>query len=164
MSQATTLPEAAASAEETSQGGRSYPFLLVPISLFFLLLGLAVLRSPSLVTSAGIGSAIIVATPLILATYALMAVVIAGRGTVDLSVGPLIGFVNVTLIQLHGAGVLENPFAVFGNNSLTDIGELDSREQAGVGKSAGERDHVWTLRLIEQVTDLRGRSCRGTIA
>lgn len=114
MSQATTLPEAAASAEETSQGGRSYPFLLVPISLFFLLLGLAVLRSPSLVTSAGIGSAIIVATPLILATYALMAVVIAGRGTVDLSVGPLIGFVNVTLIQLHGAGVLENPFAVFG--------------------------------------------------
>ncbi|AKI03437.1 permease component of ribose/xylose/arabinose/galactoside ABC-type transporters (plasmid) [Hoeflea sp. IMCC20628] len=113
MSQATTLPKAAASTEETPQGGRSYPFLLVPISLFFLLLGLAVLRSPSLVTSAGIGSAIIVATPLILATYALMAVVISGRGTVDLSVGPLIGFVNVTLIQLHGAGVLENPIAVF---------------------------------------------------
>ncbi|MFC4227761.1 ABC transporter permease [Hoeflea alexandrii] len=113
MSQVTTLPEAVASTDETSQGGRSYPFLLVPISLFFLLLGLAVLRSPSLVTSAGIGSAIIVATPLILATYALMAVVISGRGTVDLSVGPLIGFVNVTLIQLHGAGVLESPIAVF---------------------------------------------------
>ncbi|MCY0155022.1 ABC transporter permease [Hoeflea alexandrii] len=113
MSQVTTLPEAVASTDETSQGGRSYPFLLVPISLFFLLLGLAVLRSPSLVTSAGIGSAIIVATPLILATYALMAVVISGRGTVDLSVGPLIGFVNVTLIQLHGADVLESPIAVF---------------------------------------------------
>jgi len=113
VSQATPLPEAVASTEQASQGGRSYPFLLVPISLFFLLLGLAVLRSPSLVTSAGIGSAIIVATPLILATYALMAVVISGRGTVDLSVGPLIGFVNVTLIQLHGAGVLENPIAVF---------------------------------------------------
>lgn len=104
------VPDAAAA---PSQGGRSYPFLLVPISLFFLLLGLAVLRSPSLITSAGIGSAVIVATPLILATYALMAVVIAGRGTVDLSVGPLIGFVNVTLIQLHGAGVLESPLAVF---------------------------------------------------
>ena len=95
------VPDAAA----PSQGGRSYPFLLVPISLFFLLLGLAVLRSPSLITSAGIGSAVIVATPLILATYALMAVVIAGRGTVDLSVGPL--------IELHGAGVLESPLAVF---------------------------------------------------
>tara|TARA_R110002126_G_C10490973_1_gene504688 strand:+ start:85583 stop:87004 length:1422 start_codon:yes stop_codon:yes gene_type:complete len=109
VSEATVVPDAAA----PSQGGRSYPFLLVPISLFFLLLGLAVLRSPSLITSAGIGSAVIVATPLILATYALMAVVIAGRGTVDLSVGPLIGFVNVTLIQLHGAGVLESPLAVF---------------------------------------------------
>ncbi|MBL4646500.1 MAG: ABC transporter permease [Rhizobiales bacterium] len=99
--------------DEPVQGASSSPFLLVPISLFFLLLTFAVLRSPSLVTQAGIGSAIIVATPLILATYALMAVVIAGRGTIDLSVGPLIGFVNVTLIQLHGAGVLESPFAVF---------------------------------------------------
>ena len=101
-------------AAEPAHGGRANPFLLVPITLFFLLLGLAVLRSPSLMTSNGIGSAIIVATPLVLATYALMASVIAGRGTVDLSVGPLIGFVNVTLIQLHGAGILENPFAVFG--------------------------------------------------
>ena len=104
----------ASEVNEPAQGGRSNPFLLVPISLFFILLAIAVLRSPGLVTSAGIGSAIIVATPLILATYALMAVVIAGRGTVDLSVGPLIGFINVTLIQLHGAGVLDNPFAVFG--------------------------------------------------
>ena len=96
-----------------SQGGRANPFLLVPITLFFLLLALAVLRSPSLMTSAGIGSAIIVATPLILATYALMASVISGRGTVDLSIGPLIGFINVTLIQLHGMGILENPIAIF---------------------------------------------------
>jgi ribose transport system permease protein len=95
------------------QGGRSNPFLLMPITLFFALLAFAVLRSPNLMTSTGIGAAIIVATPLILATYALMASVIAGRGTVDLSIGPLIGFVNVTLIQLHGAGVLENPIAVF---------------------------------------------------
>lgn len=113
---ATTKPATPASAvtADTAKGGRSNPFLLMPISLFFVLLGFAVLRSPSLITSAGIGSAIIVATPLILATYALMATVISGRGTVDLSIGPLIGFVNVTLIQLHGAGVLENPFAVFG--------------------------------------------------
>ena len=96
-----------------AQGGRSNPYLLMPITLFFALLSLAVLRSPSLMTSAGIGSAIIVATPLILATYALMASAISGRGTVDLSIGPLIGFVNVTLIQLSGAGVLEHPISVF---------------------------------------------------
>jgi len=96
-----------------AQGGRANPFLLVPITLFFLLLALAVLRSPSLMTSAGIGSAIIVATPLILATYALMASVISGRGTVDLSIGPLIGFINVTLIQLYGAGILQNPISIF---------------------------------------------------
>ena len=99
--------------EEKLHGGRSNPFLLMPISLFFILLGLAVLRSSNLMTNAGIGSAIIVATPLVLATYALMSTVISGRGTVDLSVGPLIGFVNVTMIQLHGAGVLDNPIAVF---------------------------------------------------
>ena len=108
-----TASGAAVAGVEAGQGGRSNPFLLMPITLFFLLLGFAVLRSPSLMTSAGIGSAIIVATPLILATYALMAVVISGRGTVDLSVGPLIGFLNVTLIQLHRGGLLDNIFAVF---------------------------------------------------
>ncbi len=96
-----------------AKGGRSNPYLLMPITLFFALLALAVLRAPSLMTSAGIGSAIIVATPLILATYALMASAISGRGTVDLSVGPLIGFVNVTLIQFSSAGLLESPLAVF---------------------------------------------------
>jgi ribose transport system permease protein len=86
-------------------------YLLVPILLFFILLLIAVLRSPRLVTVSGIGSAIIVAVPLILATYALMASTIAGRGTVDLSIGPLIGFINVTLIQIYGAGGLQSPAA-----------------------------------------------------
>lgn len=107
----TALPMATAQVEQ--QGGRSNPYLLMPITLFFALLAFAVLRSPNLMTSAGIGAAIIVATPLILATYALMASAISGRGTVDLSIGPLIGFVNVTLIQLQAAGVLENPIVVF---------------------------------------------------
>lgn len=107
----TALPLATPQIEQ--QGGRSNPYLLMPITLFFALLAFAVLRSPNLMTSAGIGAAIIVATPLILATYALMASAISGRGTVDLSIGPLIGFVNVTLIQLQAAGVLENPIVVF---------------------------------------------------
>ena len=88
-------------------------YLLVPILLLFSLLIVAVLRSPSLISSTGIGSAMIVAAPLVLATYALMAVAIAGRGTVDLSVGPLLGFINVTLVQLNGAGFVSSPIAVF---------------------------------------------------
>ncbi|MCV6547451.1 MAG: ABC transporter permease [Cohaesibacter sp.] len=96
-----------------NQGGRANPFLLVPITLFFVLLGIAVLRSPSLMSSFGLGSAVIVATPLILATYALMATVISGRGTVDLSIGPLIGFINVTLIQLNAQGIIGSPISIF---------------------------------------------------
>ena len=48
--------------------------------LFFGLLIVAVLRSPNLMTSSGIGSAEIVVAPLILSTYALMATALAGPG------------------------------------------------------------------------------------
>ena len=64
-------------------------------------------------SSSGIGSAEIVVAPLVLSTYALMATALAGRATVDLSIGPLIGFINVTLIQLGAAGVISSPIAVF---------------------------------------------------
>ena len=97
------------SSTEASGGSSSSTHMLVPILLLFLLLIVAVLRSPNLISPAGIGSAVIVMAPLALATYALMALAIAGRGTVDLSVGPLMGFINVTLVVLHGAGALESP-------------------------------------------------------
>jgi ribose transport system permease protein len=100
-------------AEHAGAPSANGTYLLVPILLLFALLLIAVIRSPSLVTQSGIGSAVIVAAPLVLATYALMATVIAGRVTVDLSIGPLIGFINVTLIQVHGAGGLETPVAFF---------------------------------------------------
>src|SRR5580692_9924343 len=99
---------------ETSARGASFnTFLLVPILLFFGLLIAAVLRSPNLISSSGIGSAEIVVAPLVLSTYALMATALAGRATVDLSVGPLLGFINVTLIQLVAAGIIASPIAVF---------------------------------------------------
>ena len=101
------------SGTETQGGSASNTYLLVPILLLFLLLIIAVLRSPNLVSSAGIGSAVIVMTPLVLATYSLMALAMAGRGTVDLSVGPLMGFVNVTLVVLNGLGALESPLLFF---------------------------------------------------
>ena len=100
-------------ANELGSPSASNSYLLVPIILFFVLLIVAVLRSPSLVSNAGIGSAVIVATPLVLATYAVMAIAIAGRATVDLSIGPLIGFINVTLVQLFGAEILTTPADFF---------------------------------------------------
>lgn len=97
--------------KKTGSGVNTY--LLVPIFLFFALLIFAVIRSPSLISPAGIGSAIIVVAPLVLATYALTVIVMAGRGSVDLSIGPLLGFVNVSLIQLSGAGAIQSPIATF---------------------------------------------------
>lgn len=95
----------------TAQAPSAY--LLVPILLMFVLLVVAVLRGPNLVSSAGLGSAILVTAPLVLATYALMVTALAGRGTVDLAIGPLLGFVNVSLVRLNELGVVQSPIGVF---------------------------------------------------
>jgi ribose transport system permease protein len=99
--------------EPRGSSSEANSYLLVPMLLFFALLITAVLRSPNLISSAGIGSAIIVGTPLVLATYSVMASTLAGRATVDLSIGPLIGFVNVTLVELFGMDVVTSPVAFF---------------------------------------------------
>ncbi|MGQ0564940.1 MAG: ABC transporter permease [Gemmobacter sp.] len=88
-------------------------YLLVPILLIAVLLGVAAVRNPNLVSMSGFGSAIIVAAPLVLATYALMALAVAGRGTVDLAVGPLMAFINVSIVKLNMLGVVTGPFGVF---------------------------------------------------
>lgn len=87
--------------------------LMVPIFIFSILLSAAALRGPGLISSNGLGSAIIVAAPLILATYALTIIVMAGRAAVDLSIGPLIGFINVGMIQMQTLGYIESPVAIF---------------------------------------------------
>ena len=86
--------------------------LLVPGLLFVVLVLLAVIVSPRLFTVNGLGGAILVATPLILTTMALTPIVMVGRGSVDLSVGPLLGFINVTLISWLVGNGITNPVAV----------------------------------------------------
>ena len=88
-------------------------YLLVPILLIAVLLGTAAIRNPNLVSLSGFGSAIIVAAPLTLATYSLMALAVAGRGTVDLAVGPLLAFINVSLVKLNMLGIVTGPFGGF---------------------------------------------------
>lgn len=85
----------------------------MPILLVAVLLGTAAIRGPSLVSLSGFGSAIIVSAPLILATYSLMALAVAGRGTVDLAVGPLLAFINVSVVKLNMLGVVTGPFGGF---------------------------------------------------
>lgn len=80
--------------------------------LFVVLIVIATLRSSDLFTSHGLTIAISVAAPLVLATMALTPPVISGRGGIDLSVGPLMSFVNVTIVAwLVGHGV-ESPLVI----------------------------------------------------
>lgn len=97
----------------SERSSSSSTYLLVPIVLIAVLLGTAAIRNPSLVSLSGFGSAIIVAAPLILATYSLMSLAVAGRGTVDLAVGPLLAFINVSIVKLNMLGVVTGPFGVF---------------------------------------------------
>ena len=91
----------------------SNKYLMVPIFIFFALLIFALIRSPILISQSGIGSAIMLTAPLILTTYALTFVAMAGRGGVDLSIGPFMGFINVSSIQLYAAGYLQTPIGWF---------------------------------------------------
>lgn len=88
-------------------------YLLVPIALMAILTAAAVIRGPNLVSIAGLGGAIVVAAPVILATYALMVLAVAGRGTIDLAVGPLMAFINVVVVKLSTEGYLASPIATF---------------------------------------------------
>ena len=91
----------------------SNKYLMVPIFIFFALLIFALIRSPILISQSGIGSAIMLTAPLILTTYALTFIAMAGRGGVDLSIGPFMGFINVSSIQLYAAGYLQTPVGWF---------------------------------------------------
>ena len=110
---AADLAQAPSTADFAQAPSTARTWLLVPILLLFVLLIIAVLRAPSLISNVGIGSAIIVSAPLILATYSLTLIAMAGRAGVDLSIGPLIGFINVSLIQLYAADLIASPFAFF---------------------------------------------------
>jgi len=92
----------------------SRAYLTVPLVLFAVLLLAAALRSPRLFSDEGLTGAAVVSAPLILATLGLTPIVMAGRGAVDLSVGPLLGFVNVTLIAWLSASSVTHPLLFFG--------------------------------------------------
>ena len=107
------LAESVKKVFRSSTDTSSNKYLMVPIFIFFALLIFAMIRSPIIISQSGIGSAIILTAPLILATYALTFIVMAGRGGVDLSIGPFMGFINVSSIQLYAHGYLQTPVGWF---------------------------------------------------
>jgi len=92
---------------------REHRHLLVPAALVAILLAVAAVRVPQLFTGSGLAGAVLVAAPLILAAMAITPIALAGRGGVDLSIGPAIGFVNVTLVTWLVSLGVEHPLAVF---------------------------------------------------
>lgn len=89
-------------------------YLTVPLVMFVVLVALAALRSPNLFTATGLAGAISVVAPLILCTLALTPIVMVGRGSVDLAIGPLMGLINVTLVTWLTANGITHPVAIFG--------------------------------------------------
>lgn len=87
--------------------------LATPAILFVVLLVIAALRGPHLFTSDGLAGALIGASPLILATLALTPIAIAGPAGVDLSIGPVMTLINITIVLGLTKIGLTGPIAVF---------------------------------------------------
>ena len=82
--------------------------------LLFILLVVNLILNPTRFQPSAWGSLIGLAAPLIGAALASAPVILGGRGGIDISVGPLMGFVNAIVIQLLflKAGV-SSPFVIF---------------------------------------------------
>lgn len=88
--------------------------LLVPAVLVVILIATAFIRAPGQFTYVAIAGHVLVAAPLILAAIAITPIAIAGRGGVDLSIGPLVGFINVTIVIVLSEGLeVTHPVAIF---------------------------------------------------
>jgi ribose transport system permease protein len=88
--------------------------LATPAVLLVVLLVLSAIRGPHLFTSGGLAGAVIGAAPLVLATLALTPIAIAGPAGVDLSVGPAMTLINITIVLGLTQVGLSGPVAVFG--------------------------------------------------
>ena len=92
---------------------RGHTSLVTPFVLFVVLLVISALRGPHLFTSDGLAGAIVGAAPLVLAAMALTVIAIAGPAGVDLSIGPLMTFLNIGIVLGLTKVGLTGPLAVF---------------------------------------------------
>jgi ribose transport system permease protein len=72
---------------------------LLAIILFIVLLAVNVVLNPARFEPRNWGSVIGLAAPLVIGAFAAMPPILGGRGGIDVSVGPAMGFVNAVLVQ-----------------------------------------------------------------
>lgn len=92
---------------------RKQTSLITPLVLLIVLLIVSAVRGPYLFSSGGLAGALIVAAPLVLVTIALTPVAIAGPAGVDLSIGPLVTFLNIFIVLGLTKLGLDGPVPVF---------------------------------------------------
>lgn len=90
-----------------------HPSLRTPSILFLVLLAASAVHGPHLFTSDGLAGALMGASPLVLATLAITPIAIAGPAGVDLSIGPLMTFINIAIVLGLTAIGVTGPVAVF---------------------------------------------------
>ncbi|MGH7057192.1 MAG: ABC transporter permease [Acetobacteraceae bacterium] len=95
--------------------------LATPVILLAVLLVIAALHGPHLFTSDGLAGAVVGAAPLVLATLAITVIAIAGPAGVDLSVGPVMTFVNIVIVLGLPKLGFSSPIAVFASAILLGI-------------------------------------------
>lgn len=87
--------------------------LVTPTILLVVLLVISALHGPHLFTSDGLAGAVIGAAPLVLATLAITIITVAGPAGVDLSVGPVMTFINIGIVLGLPVVGVSSPVAVF---------------------------------------------------
>ena len=90
--------------------GSSYAF--AAWGLLLILLIVCAIRAPYLFSASGIGGLLVSAVPLILIVMGLTVTALVGSG-VDLSAGPLMIFINVTLVRLFFDNQIGTPALIF---------------------------------------------------
>lgn len=88
--------------------------LATPAILFVVLVALSAWHGPHIFTSDGLAGAVIGAAPLVLATLAITPIAVAGPAGVDLSIGPVMTFINIVIVLGLPELGLSGPAAVFG--------------------------------------------------
>jgi ribose transport system permease protein len=96
----------------TRRLGFGASYYRVAVALLGVLLVVSTVCGPHIFTLDGVAGAIIVVVPLVLAAMALTPIALVGRGSVDLAIGPLVGFLNVTLVQWLITNNVTSPVAV----------------------------------------------------
>ncbi|MGH7101852.1 MAG: ABC transporter permease [Acetobacteraceae bacterium] len=95
--------------------------LATPAILFVVLLVLSAWHGPHIFTSDGLAGAVIGAAPLVLATLAITPIAVAGPAGVDLSIGPVMTFINIVIVLGLPELGLSDPAAVFGAAILLGV-------------------------------------------